>query len=48
MSDTISFEDFTKVDVRIGTIIRVEDFPKAKNPAYQLSIDFGSIGIKRS
>jgi len=48
MSDTISFEDFTKVDIRIGTIIEVKDFPKANKPAYQLLIDFGSIGIKRS
>ena len=48
MSDTISFEDFTKVDIRIGTIIDVKDFPKANKPAYQLSIDFGNIGIKRS
>ena len=48
MSDTISFEDFTKVDMRIGTVIKVEDFPKAKKPAYQLTIDFGTLGIKRS
>ena len=48
MSDSISFEDFTKVDIRIGTIIDVKDFPKANKPAYQLSIDFGNIGIKRS
>lgn len=48
MSDTISFEDFTKVDVRIGTVIKVEDFPKAKKPAYQLTIDFGNLGVKRS
>ena len=48
MSDTISFEDFTKVDIRIGTIIDVKDFPKANKPAYQLLIDFGSVGIKRS
>jgi tRNA-binding protein len=48
MSDTIYFEDFTKVDIRIGTIIDVKDFPKANKPAYQLSIDFGNIGIKRS
>ena len=40
MSDTISFEDFTKVDIRIGTIIEVKDFPKANKPAYQLLIDF--------
>ncbi|WP_203257305.1 tRNA-binding protein [Hyunsoonleella ulvae] len=48
MSDTISFEDFTKVDLRIGTIIEVKDFPEARNPAYQLTIDFGDLGIKKS
>ena len=48
MNSTISFEDFTKVDIRIGTIITVEDFPKAKKPAYQLTIDFGELGIKKS
>ena len=48
MSDSISFEDFTKVDIRIGTIIEVKDFPKANKPAYQLIIDFGRLGIKRS
>lgn len=45
---TISFEDFTKVDIRIGTIIEVNDFPKARKPAYQLTIDFGDLGIKKS
>ncbi len=44
----ISFEDFTKVDIRVGTIIEVNDFPKARNPAYQLTIDFGDLGIKKS
>lgn len=44
----ITFEDFTKVDLRIGTIIDVNDFPKAKKPAYQLTIDFGDLGIKQS
>ena len=48
MSDNISFEDFTKVDIRIGKVIKVEDFPKAKKPAYQLHIDFGSLGVKKS
>lgn len=48
MAESISFDDFTKVDVRIGTIIEVNDFPKAKKPAYQLTIDFGDLGIKRS
>lgn len=46
--NTITFEDFTKVDLRVGTIIEVNDFPKARNPAYQLSIDFGDLGIKKS
>jgi tRNA-binding protein len=45
---TIDFEDFTKVDIRIGTIIEVNDFPKARKLAYQLTIDFGDIGIKKS
>ncbi len=48
MSDIISFEDFTKVDIRTGTIIEVNDFPKARKPAYQLTIDFGALGIKKS
>ena len=48
MSNTISFEDFTKLDIRTGTIIEVNDFPKAKKPAYQLTIDFGGLGIKKS
>ena len=41
MSEVISFEDFSKIDIRIGTIIEVNDFPKAHKPAYQLKIDFG-------
>ena len=48
MNNTITFEDFTKVDLRVGTIIEVNDFPEAKNPAYQLTIDFGVLGIKKS
>ena len=44
----ISFEDFAKVDIRVGTIIEVNDFPKARKPAYQLHIDFGDLGIKKS
>lgn len=46
--EIISFDDFTKVDIRIGTIIEVTDFPKARNPSYQLKIDFGDLGIKKS
>lgn len=48
MNNTITFEDFTKVDLRVGTIIEVNDFPEAKNPAYQLTIDFGDLGVKKS
>jgi len=48
MNETITFEDFTKVDLRVGTIIEINDFPEAKNPAYQLTIDFGDLGIKKS
>ena len=45
----ITFEDFLKVEMHVGTIIEVQDFPKAKKPSYQLTIDFGlPIGIKRS
>lgn len=44
----ISWEDFEKIEIRTGTVIDVQDFPKAKKPAYQLTIDFGPLGIKRS
>ena len=46
---TISFDDFLKVDIRVGTILAVEDFPEARRPAYRLRVDFGpEIGVKRS
>ena len=48
MTEEITFEDFLKVDLRVGTIIEVNDFPKARKPAYQLLIDFGELGIKKS
>lgn len=48
MTDEISFDDFLKVDIRIGTVIEVNDFPKARKPAYQLKIDFGDLGVKKS
>ncbi|WP_068299420.1 tRNA-binding protein [Pararhodobacter sp. CCB-MM2] len=46
---TISFDDFMAVDIRVGTIIEVEDFPQARKPAWKLTVDFGpEIGVKRS
>jgi len=48
MKPEITFDDFSKVDIRIGKIIEVNDFPKAKKSAYQLTIDFGELGIKKS
>jgi len=45
---TISFEDFQKIDIRTGTVIKVDDFPEARKPAYQLHIDFGPLGIKKT
>jgi tRNA-binding protein len=44
----INWNDFEKIDIRVGTITEVNDFPKAKNPAYQIAIDFGELGIKKS
>jgi len=45
---TITFDDFMKVDIRIGTIVEVADFPEARKPAYKLKIDFGNeIGVKK-
>lgn len=46
--EIISWNDFEKIDIRCGTIIDVKDFPKAKKPSYQLTIDFGKFGTKQS
>jgi tRNA-binding protein len=46
--EQISWSDFEKVELRIGTIISVEDFPEARKPAYKITADFGEFGIKKS
>lgn len=48
ISELIQYADFSKVDIRVGTILHVEDYPEARKPAYKLEIDFGDLGIKRS
>jgi tRNA-binding protein len=44
----ISWNDFEKINIRTGTIVEVNDFPKARKPSYQLKIDFGELGFKQS
>ena len=49
MSAMISFDDFLKIDIRVGTILTAEPFPQARKPAYKLTIDFGpDLGVKKS
>jgi tRNA-binding protein len=49
LKSLITFDDFVKVDIRVGTIVEVEEFPEARKPAYKLKIDFGPVvGVKRS
>jgi tRNA-binding protein len=45
---TIEWGDFEKIDIRVGTIMEVNDFPKARKPSYQLVVDFGDLGVKKS
>lgn len=47
-SPLITYADFEKIDIRIGTVTAVEDFPEARKPAYRLWIDFGGLGIKKT
>lgn len=45
----INYEDFDKIDIRVGRVVKVEDFPEARKPLYKITVDFGGeIGIKRS
>jgi tRNA-binding protein len=44
----ITLDDFAKVDIRVGRVVQVDDFPKARKPAYKLRIDFGDLGVKTS
>jgi len=48
INENLSWNDFMKVDMRIGTIIEVKEFKEAKNPAYKLKVDFGEIGIRKT
>ncbi len=48
MSETIDWNDFTKVDMRVGKIVDVKDFPEARKPAYILTIDFGELGTRKT
>ena len=49
VADTISFDDFLKVDIRVGTVLTAEPFPEARKPAFILTIDFGpAIGVKKT
>ena len=46
---TISYDDFARIDIRVGTIVEAAPYPEARKPAYKLAIDFGpAIGVKRS
>ena len=49
MNETITWPDFSKIDMRVGTIIEIKDFPEARKPAYQVQVDFGQeLGIRKT
>jgi tRNA-binding protein len=48
VSPPISWEDFERVELRVGTIVAVDDFPEARKPAWKLVVDFGELGVRRS
>lgn len=49
MSDTITYDEFQRIDIRVGTVVEVEPYPEARRPAWKLKIDFGpGIGVRRS
>jgi len=45
---TISWQDFEKVEIRVGTVLNAQPFPEARNPAYKLTVDFGPLGVKQT
>ena len=46
--NTISWDDFEKVEIRVGTVLTAEPFPEARNPAFKLTVDFGPLGVKQT
>src|SRR5881296_2979835 len=45
---TLTWEEFRKMEIRVGEIVDAKDFPEARNPSYRLTLDFGPVGVKRS
>jgi tRNA-binding protein len=49
VSDQVTFEDFQRIDIRVGRVVAVDDFPEARKPAWKLTVDFGpEVGVKRA